>query len=142
MSSPDADQRGTGNYNKRIDHGNLHNDFSFVVISAIWERRAGMRRQKQLQGLPAFIAGYTMTIGGGTCLTNPTLGHAANFRGTSLTLSCYPNRAEFPGLVAPSALARLVVPTLYRISQSRLAVAIHALEISSASVKINICTTI
>jgi hypothetical protein len=34
MSPPDADERGTRNYNKRIDHGNLHIDFSFVVTSA------------------------------------------------------------------------------------------------------------
>jgi hypothetical protein len=34
MSSPDADEGGTRDYNKRIDHANLHCDFSFVVTSA------------------------------------------------------------------------------------------------------------
>jgi len=36
MSSPDADERGTRDYNKRIDYGNLHSDFSFVVTSTAW----------------------------------------------------------------------------------------------------------
>jgi hypothetical protein len=36
MSSPDADERGTRDYNKRIDQANFHDDFSFVVTSTAW----------------------------------------------------------------------------------------------------------
>jgi hypothetical protein len=36
MSPPDADEWGTRDYNKRIDQGKLHFDFSFVVTSAAW----------------------------------------------------------------------------------------------------------
>ena len=65
MSSPDADERGTRNYNKRIDQCCLHSDFSFVVTSvSLGSRRVGIARTKTLENVwvTPDKSGYSLTI--------------------------------------------------------------------------------
>jgi len=68
MSSPDADERGTRNYNKRIDQCTLHFDFSFVVTSAALGRPSRNSEDRifwRVGRRPANFAGHFLNIAAG-----------------------------------------------------------------------------
>ena len=82
MSSPDADERGTRDYNNRIDQCTWHFDFSFVVTSAALAKpsRNGEDRTSRRVGLhPARFAGYFLNIDRGE---PPSPSHPSGFSRT------------------------------------------------------------
>jgi hypothetical protein len=91
MSPPDADERGTRDYNKRIDQANLHSDFSFVVTSAALGTTESVKRG-QINSLGVWVGtrpsqlarvlpGTLSLSSRRTYFTNPTFAR-------SMTLSC------------------------------------------------------
>ena len=92
MPTPDADERGTRDYNKRIDHCKLHFDFSFAVTSAALglPSRNSVDRilSSEACGSAASLPGTPRLSSEGTSLTNPSFDFDANFRVKLVALSC------------------------------------------------------
>ncbi len=97
MSTPDADEGSNRNDNKRQGYRILHSKFSLCDLGSLGPGRNG-EDQKWLGLYPYSPSHTTCTIDRKNASCHPTFGLSANVRGTSMTLLCYPRRAEVPDL--------------------------------------------
>lgn len=97
MSPPDANEGSNRNDNKRQGYRIPHSKFSLCDLGSLGPGRNG-EDQKWLGLYPYSPSHTTCTIGVEGPFRYSTYAFSANVRGTSMTLLCYPKRAEVPGL--------------------------------------------
>jgi hypothetical protein len=97
MSPPDTDEGSNCNDNKRQGYRNPHSKFSLSDLGSFGGAESVRRGPEICVDLhPALPPRTLRTIGGGSLSHHPTLEFSVNVRGTSMTLLCYPRRAQVP----------------------------------------------